>query len=365
MAFISDMNDGSLASSGFTVLRALHGAPVAQEFVFAFLRTHAARSQLVRRNRGSMYPAVLDNDVRDVFVPFPDKTLELAVIDSIRTGLDLQRAFFAHFEKQQLAVTSLLAAIGRPPPDPLTAPPTGISSSIRHSSEFFAAGGPLRFDAEFFRAEYDAFEQLIGSVSGSFRVGTYYSASNGRALGPEKEDVPYVKQGALTNVGINWSAVEPEPGSTMPERGRVRNGDVLLACTAHEIYYVGRRVDYVREVPQDLTAINVAVPDLMILRPRENTPATLDGAYLAAFLRSPWGLHQVQRLIRGLRGGHVYPRDVEQFVRVPMPSPVWLNEFAVLAATMESTRNAAKAKISEAVLSVESWLAKGVGTQPS
>lgn len=356
---------GSLASSGFALLRPQEDPLLTKEYLFAFMRSGLARLQLVRRNRGSMYPAVLDSDVLDIFVPTPSKGLSEKVTKLVRDGLSDHDEFFKSYDAQQVRLEAYLhKTVGNPPPDPLSPIATGISKSIRKYSDFFSAGGPLRFDAEFFRDEYDEFDARITKVPNHFKLGDYYSATTGRAQGNPKQDIPYLKQAILTNAGINWGAVSVEEGDPNPAKGRTKAGDILLACTAHEIFYIGRKVDYVRKVPKEHED-NVCVPDLMILTPRPEKPNELDGAFVAAYLRGPWGLHQVQRCIRGLRGGHVYPDDVEAFVKIPFPPKAWLAEFSADAANAEGRRNAGKEKIVEATVLVTEWLQKCGVSEPT
>ena len=59
---IGKLREGALASSGFSLLgdKARKDAP--QEYLFAFLKTLFGRTQLKRRCRGSMYPAITFSD---------------------------------------------------------------------------------------------------------------------------------------------------------------------------------------------------------------------------------------------------------------------------------------------------------------
>jgi len=84
------------------------------------------------------------------------------------------------------------------------------------------------------------------------------------------------------------------------------------------------------------------------------------GSYLAAFLRSPSGLHQVQRCIRGLRGGHVYRDDLSQYVRVPLPSSEFLERFEALSEEAERTRLEAKNVLLDAFEVLRKWIAKSL-----
>lgn len=199
------------------------------------------------------------------------------------------------------------------------------------------------------------FDRELRSKVQSFLLGDHYVLSPGRGLGNGDELVPFIKQGVLTNAGVNWSSVAWEPGS-QKTKGDVQAGDILLACTAHEVYYVGRKVDFVRDVPEEIQRTNSAVADLLVIRPRPGKPEKLYGSFVAAFLRSPAGLHQVQRCIRGLRGGHVYKSDLSQYVRVPVPGSSWLDAFEERAAAYESVRAEAKSEMQRAFQIVEQWL---------
>lgn len=345
---------GSLASSGFTLAKIDEEAGVSPEFLFAFLKTPYGRHQLIRRDRGSMYPAVLERDVLDLWVPTPPDALARGVKQGIRDGLALHDEFFQKHAQQAALIDELLVDYGSPP-SPLDTRREGVDWTRIAKSDCLGMGSPLRIDAEFWRSEYQNFDSKVQELGDSFLLGEYFSLNPGRGLGSGDELVPHVKQAVLTNVGVNWSAIDEGIGSSANPTGRVHQEDILLACTAHEIYYVGRKVDFVRTVPPEIRSSNVAVADIMIIRPRENKPDELSGSYVAAFLRHPAGLHQVQRCIRGLRGGHVYREDLSRYVRIPVPAPEWLQGFEEVAASAERLRNQAKLELAGVFLEVSKW----------
>lgn len=129
--------------------------------------------------------------------------------------------------------------------------------------------------------------------------------STGRLLSGA-DRVATLNQAVLTNWGVNWSAVEWRVGKQ--RESQVATGDILLASTAHEIAYVGKKVDFVREVPREVAASNQLVAELIVMHPKLTKPSYIAGSYAAAVLRHPFGMHQVQRCIRGLRGG-TYTED--------------------------------------------------------
>jgi hypothetical protein len=94
----------------------------------------------------------------------------------------------------------------------------------------------------------------------------------------------------------------------------------------------------------------------MIIRRKPDASKKLSATFLSAFLRTPWGLHQVQRLIRGLRGGHVYGADIERNVLIPVPPAAWLTKFEMKFSEMRNERRKAIAAVKSGVGQIEGWL---------
>jgi hypothetical protein len=351
ITLVTNRRSGALASSGFSLLRNKKLKEAPQSYLFAFLKSTFGRTQLKRRCRGSMYPAVTFNDLLDVWVPEPPEKVLNAVHKAVERGVSLQARFFQLIEEQAHVLEGYLKQFGHPP-SPLEGDLTQANWTEILKGDMNSAA---RFDAEFFRHEYRAFDVQLQSAVSTFLLGDYYDLSAGRGLGNGNDMIPFVKQAVLTNAGVNWSAISYEYGA-LKAGGNIRPGDILVACTAHEIYYVGRKVDFVREVPEEIAATNSAVADLMVIHPRPEKPDSLHGSFVAAFLRSPAGLHQVQRCIRGLRGGHVYKDDLSKYVRVPLPKQSWLDAFEDRAAAFESVRGEAKSAICGACQMVETWI---------
>ncbi|MBM0231588.1 hypothetical protein JNW91_06750 [Micromonospora sp. STR1_7] len=357
LTLVDDRLAGSVASSGFTLLRKGE-TNSGWEFAYAFLRSKYGREQLIRRSRGSMYPAVLGRDVFDVVIPAAPAFVAGTAKHAVNRVLDSHRTFFLRIEEANKRLEAFLAPHGLLPSmyDP---PARDIAMRTINRRESFGPGSAERIDAEFYRPEYEEFGQRIISSGSYFRLGDYYDLSSGRVVAGEDELMPTFKQAVLTNAGINWSAVATEPGK---KRGAiVVDGVILLAATAHEIEYVGKKVDYVRRVPSEFRVYNQAVADLIVLKPRDEKPAELFGSYVAAFLRHSSGRHQVQRCIRGLRGGHVYSSDLAQHVVVPMPPERWLQEFDELWRDAERAREEGKALMQRCLDGIEEWLENELG----
>lgn len=347
VTIIRSDQEGVVASSGFTLVRLGKDSKVPPEYLFALLKTPIMRDQLVRRGRGSMYPAVLRSDVLDLFIPFLKKNVEKKVVKMVVEAMALQKSFFDKKLASSALLNEYLFPIGFPP-SPMQTARAGVDWTEVASLAMFGAGGAQRLDAEFFRNEYLEFDLRCQDELASFHLGLHFELAPGRALKPSADKTYYAKQGMLTNVGLNWSVVEEAEGSLTAGGWTIQKDDILLACTAHEIAYIGRKVDVVSEVPDWIQTEVGCVPDLMILRRRQDD-LFLSLQYVAAFLRHPAGLHQVQRCIRGLRGGHVYKADLERFVRVPLPSEKWMRAFDLIETEAETIRNRAKNLIESAI----------------
>jgi hypothetical protein len=345
VALVRDDQAGAIASSGFTLVRLSSAAGLAPEYVFAVLKTQYAREQLVRRSRGSMYPAVLRDDVLELYIPKLADGVQTSVVALIKKAHEYQSNFFKEKRAAADLLSDFLQNLGSPP-SPTETRRQGVDTTIVSSSELFGENGASRFDSEFFRGEYAEFDQRCAQVP-NFILGDRYQLNSGRGLSPADGMSPYAKQAVLTNVGVNWSALDEEQGVLPKGAWRLAPNDILLACTAHEIPYVGRKVDVITELPEGIDDIG-CVPDLMVIRPKESA-GELSHHYVAAFLRSPAGLHQVQRCIRGLRGGHVYRDDLSRFVRVPLPPDDWMTSFDEIEVRAQKLRASSKKVTKDAI----------------
>lgn len=355
ITIIGPKSQNSIASSGFSLIRVDPKCGVSPEFVFAFLKTDFGRNQLIRRNRGSMYPAVVADDVFDLWLPKPPENVEKEVVASVTNAIQWQELFYKLNKNLEEELNGFLVEYGEPP-NPLVSLLRDVDWTNVSSKQFFDPSSALRFDAEFFRKGYKEFDERCQKLGNSFLLGDFFDLTSGRALVKGEEPILYAKQAVLTNIGINWSALAEEYGSLASGATKIQPGDILLACTAHEVAYVGKKVDFVRAIPDWLEQPVGCVPDLMVIRPKQNKPASLYGSYVAGFLRHPAGLYQVQRCIRGVRGGHVYRDDLSKFVRIPLPSENWLEEFEDISRECEAARNSAKSEMKKSFELIEDYV---------
>lgn len=333
VGYVTSDLDGAIASSGFYAIKSSELPPGTSAALFLFLRTNAARRQLVRRNRNSMYPAVLSQDVGAVTIP----SFSADVLERSERFMDRVIASRAAMLKNRALTTGLfdelLEHVGSPP-SPFDSR-KGVDTTTISRSAAFGAGSAARIDAEFFRSEYSDYEMAI-SAAPHFRLEDYFDLFSGTWV-PGDDDLPVLKQSVLTNYGPNFSAVELEKAKRS-KGTKVLPGDILLASTAHEIAYVGKKVDQVRSLPIGFED-NQAVAELMIIRRKSDSSVDVSTSYVVDFLRHTAGRYQVQRCIRGLRGGHTYARDIRHHVVVPRPEPEWMKEYETQASATEAARS--------------------------
>ena len=105
VGLVLPLQSGALASSGTTVLRIPEKE--LRNVVFAFMRSDLARMQLVRRSRGSMYPAITKDDVPEVFVPSLPPELRRSIDDRVESSIGFRDAFspWSSIRRKQLKST--------------------------------------------------------------------------------------------------------------------------------------------------------------------------------------------------------------------------------------------------------------------
>jgi restriction endonuclease S subunit len=83
IALIGDSLDGCVASTGFAVLRNYDPQRARTTYLWACLRTQAARMQMLQRSSGGNYPAITEDELRNVLIPVPDETVQDRVVAEV------------------------------------------------------------------------------------------------------------------------------------------------------------------------------------------------------------------------------------------------------------------------------------------
>ena len=126
-----------------------------------------------------------------------------------------------------------------------------------------------------------------------------------------------LKVGNLTGRGIDWEPRERNYVSETEGTKRSRNlklsvqeGDILLTSSAHAARYIGKKVDIVARIPDEVRGVTY-VGELLRVRARKG----VDPYILLAVLRHPCVRDTLQSAVRG-QTAHLHPRDL---LEIPVP----------------------------------------------
>lgn len=92
IALLSESHDGSVASTGFAVIRQVDESRISRTFLWAVLRLSLSLKQMQRRASGGNYPAITKDEMANVLIPLPDKATQQKIVDEvIRRNADADR----------------------------------------------------------------------------------------------------------------------------------------------------------------------------------------------------------------------------------------------------------------------------------
>ena len=238
-----------------------------------------------------MYPAITKDDVPEVLIPSFPLPLRAEISNAVNISLAHRAVFFDLFKEQTKRVEAYLSAgLGPPPPDIVLDVSSMLPMRIAKRSELFEHGAD-RFDAEFHRKEFVEFEARLRSLNDVIRLGTMFEAFAGGNPGKGDATIYRLRQAQLSGFGISYNGCEEIEDAAAAERMTLHQADVLIACTAHEPHYVGRRVDLIDDLPLSLANRIIPVPDVMVIRARKPS-SKVSPAFLASFPRTKWGRRQ-------------------------------------------------------------------------
>ena len=122
-----------------------------------------------------------------------------------------------------------------------------------------------------------------------------------------------LKVGNLTGSGVNWiprdrNFIDPNSAAkrhTRPDR-LLQPGDLVLTSSAHSPKYIARKIDVILDIPEWVGRMASFVGEVMLLRPNQ---ALIDPCVLAAYLRLPTVVEEIQYMVRG-QTAHLHPSDM-------------------------------------------------------
>jgi hypothetical protein len=86
IAAIGEDLDGSIASTGFAVLRSLKTNIVSKEFLFVVLRSVLSLQQMEQRATGGNYPAITPEDLKQIKIVVPSEAIQKKIINGVQSS---------------------------------------------------------------------------------------------------------------------------------------------------------------------------------------------------------------------------------------------------------------------------------------
>lgn len=88
ISFITDKQNGFIASTGFAVLRKLLRGDISKEYLFYILRTQICLQQMLQRSSGGSYPAITTEELKRVYIPIPSPKVQEQIVADIKAFID-------------------------------------------------------------------------------------------------------------------------------------------------------------------------------------------------------------------------------------------------------------------------------------
>lgn len=95
IAKIEKEQDGSIASTGFAVLRGMKTEKISKEFLFVMLRSVLSLKQMEQRVTGGNYPAITAEDLKQIRIVVPDKAGQEKITSGVQSSYSKMRTLRA------------------------------------------------------------------------------------------------------------------------------------------------------------------------------------------------------------------------------------------------------------------------------
>lgn len=84
--------DGCIASTGFAVVRGVKDKRIDLSYLWCVLRSRLCLPQMLQRSSGGNYPAITEDELRNVLIPVPDADTQSAIVAELGRRRDAARA---------------------------------------------------------------------------------------------------------------------------------------------------------------------------------------------------------------------------------------------------------------------------------
>jgi type I restriction enzyme S subunit len=92
ISLISENENSNICSTGFAVLREITHSEISREYLFWILRSKLSLLQMEQRSSGGNYPAITEDQLKEILIPVPNMELQLKIVDEAnRRRFEAQR----------------------------------------------------------------------------------------------------------------------------------------------------------------------------------------------------------------------------------------------------------------------------------
>ena len=233
ISFISNTYNFHIASTGFSVLRGLKTEAVSKRYLFFMLRQHFSLKQMEQRSSGGNYPAITEDELKQIVIPLSDEAKQQQVIEIFSAAFTEKSQKEAQAAEQISRIDRyLLTELG------ISVPEADDALEHRMFTVNFSESSGKRFDPLFFYKNFlDQVPAGRFPVEPLSRHVTYFQTGFAAGKGDQSTDSTEVIQLRPTNltddrelvfdrnVYIHRDALTKRPGDIM------QPGEVLFNNT--------------------------------------------------------------------------------------------------------------------------------------
>jgi len=328
IALIKKEQDFSIASTGFSVIRNIINSEINRNYLFAVLRQEIILKQFEQRSSGGNYPAITQEELSNVIIPFANAEKQQKVIQIFENCFSQKQTNEAEAEKLLASIDDyLLAELGITLPTP---PENTLKNRMFITSIKEVSGG--RFDPNYHTKYFhDLFQSFESGIYEYSQIRKYASFQAGYAF----KSTDYLEQSEcllITIKNIRQNQIDIKDATYLPndffnlyKEFQIKIDDLLIAMTGATIGKVG--------------IYNHLENSLLNQRNGIIKPTNINSVYLMSLLN----LNVFQQVILRNSNGGAQPNISEtDIMRISIPVPP-LSKQKEIAEHITNIRNQAQA----------------------
>lgn len=332
----------AIASTGFSVIRKVNEDIFLKEALFTVLRLPFVLQQMGQRSSGGNYPAITQEELGKVVIPFLEKEKQQEIILIYKTA-------YTQKQQKEAQAKALLQSIDTYILETLSITIPQKQSGIEHrmfTANFSDVVGG-RLDGYFYQKEFiDFFSSLqhskypvltLKQISKKITSGIT-PLSGGDAYTSPEEGIPFVRSGNINiNGDLNFDDLlylKPEIHNTIMKSSQLQYNDIMIAIVGATIGQIGIYLDK-REAN-----INQAIA---LIRLKDNN--LFNPTYIKEVIKSSIGQQSLNRLKRPVARANINLEEISTMQIIVPPIDIQLK----IVKQVEEIRNQAKKLKADAI----------------